>query len=119
MQLTFGPFFTCFIITLFLAIYLYMIMHHTSVFHKRMIKFSMIGILVILIRMSIPLNFPFTYSFRSYQVLPRMINFTTKTVAGSQLRVDTLIFIIWFAVAFILLIQLLIQYIKRNLAGTP
>ena len=33
MQLTFGPFFTCFIITLFLAVYLYIITHHTSVRH--------------------------------------------------------------------------------------
>lgn len=84
MHLTFGPFFTCFIITLFLAVYLYMIMHHTSVFHKRTIQFSLIGILVILIRMSIPFNFPFTYSFRSYQVLPRMVDFTTKTIADSH-----------------------------------
>ena len=114
MQLTFGPFFTCFIITLFLTVYLYIIMHHTSIFHKRTIKFSMIGILVILIRMSIPFNFPFTYSFQSYQILPRMIDFTTKTVADSHLRVDTLIFIIWFVVAFILLIQLLIQYIQLH-----
>ena len=56
MQLTFGPFFTCFIITLFLAVYLYIITHHTSVFHKRTIQFSLIGILIILIRMSIPFN---------------------------------------------------------------
>ena len=72
MALSFGPFFTCFIVTLFLTVYLHIIMHHTSVFHKRTIQFSLIGILVILIRMSIPFNFPFTYSFQSYQVLPRM-----------------------------------------------
>ncbi len=114
MQLTFGPFFTCFIITLFLAVYLYIITHHTSVFHKRTIQFSLIGILIILIRMSIPFNFPFTYSFQSYQVLPRMVEFTTENIADSHLRVDTLIFIIWFAVAFILLIRLLIQYIQLH-----
>lgn len=114
MEISFGPFFTCFIVTLFLAMYLHIIMHHTSVFHKRTIKFSMIGILVILIRMSIPFNFPFTYSFQSYQVLPRMVAFTTKNIADSCLRMDTLIFIIWFTVAFILLLRLLIQYIQLH-----
>lgn len=114
MQISFGPFFTCFIVTFFLVVYLHIIMHHTSVFHKRTIKFSMIGILVILIRMSIPINFPFTYSFWSYQVLPRMIDFTTKNIADSHLRVDTLIFIILFTVAFILLLRLLVQYIQLH-----
>ena len=56
MALSFGPFFTCFIVTLFLTVYLHIIMHHTSVFHKRTIQFSLIGILVILIRMSIPFS---------------------------------------------------------------
>ena len=37
MALSFGPFFTCFIVTLFLTVYLHIIMHHTSVFHKRTI----------------------------------------------------------------------------------
>lgn len=110
MALSFGPFFTCFIVTLFLTVYLHIIMHHTSVFHKRTIQFSLIGILVILIRMSIPFNFPFTYSFQSYQVLPRILDFTTQNIAGCRLRVDTLIFSIWFTVAFILLLRLLVQY---------
>ena len=86
MALSFGPFFTCFIVTLFLTVYLHIIMHHTSVFHKRTIQFSLIGILVILIRMSIPFNFPFTYSFQSYQVLPRILDFTTQNIAGCRLR---------------------------------
>lgn len=114
MALSFGPFFTCFIVTLFLTVYLHIIMHHTSVFHKRTIQFSLIGILVILIRMSIPFNFPFTYSFQSYQVLPRILDFTTQNIAGCRLRVDTLIFSIWFTVAFILLLRLLVQYIRLH-----
>ena len=114
MALSFGPFFTCFIVTLFLTVYLHIIMHHTSVFHKRTIQFSLIGILVILIRMSIPFNFPFTYSFQSYQVLPMILDFTTQNIAGCRLRVDTLIFSIWFTVAFILLLRLLVQYIRLH-----
>ena len=83
-------------------------------YHKRTIQFSLIGILVILIRMSIPFNFPFTYSFQSYQVLPRILDFTTQNIAGCRLRVDTLIFSIWFTVAFILLLRLLVQYIRLH-----
>ena len=83
MALSFGPFFTCFIVTLFLTVYLHIIMHHTSVFHKRTIQFSLIGILVILIRMSIPFNSPFTYSFQSYQVLPRILDFTTQILLAA------------------------------------
>ena len=112
MEITFGPFFTCFIVTFFLTVYLHMIMHHTSVFHKRTIEFSLIGILIILIRMSAPLNFPFTYSFHSYQILPRIMDFTTENIGTSQLRIDTLIFAVWFGGAFVLLVQLLIQYIR-------
>ncbi len=114
MEITFGPFFTCFIVTFFLTVYLHMIMHHTSVFHKRTIEFSLIGILIILIRMSAPLNFPFTYSFHSYQILPRIMDFTTENIGTSQLRIDTLIFAVWFGGAFVLLVQLLIQYMRLH-----
>lgn len=114
MEISFGPFFTCFIITFCLTVYLHMIMHHTSVFHKRTIEFSLIGTLIILIRMSIPLNFPFTYSFQSYQVLPRIMDFTTEDIGSSHLRVDTLIFIVWFGGALFLLVQLFIRYMRLH-----
>lgn len=112
MSFSFGPFFTCLIITFFLTGYLYIVLHQNTFFSIPVIKFSMIGILIILIRMIIPLNFPFTYSVYSYHFLPKLTEFTTIQIADSNLIIADFILIIWFIIAFILLMKLLIQSIK-------
>lgn len=112
MEITLGPFLMCFLVTLFLAGYLYIIMHHSSIFREQTIKYSMIGILLILIRMTIPINFPFTYTIYSYKFLPKLVDFTTRYVADSNLQIVDLMYIVWFVIAIILLIQLVIQYIR-------
>ena len=112
MSFSFGPFFTCFIITFFLTGYLHIISHRNTFFSKRKIRFLMISILIILIRMIIPLNFPFTYSVYSYHFLPIITEVTTIQIANSNLIIADLILIIWLIIAFILLIKFLIQTIK-------
>lgn len=112
MSVTLGPFLACFIITLFLAGYLYIAMHRSTVFIEHTIQFSLIGILIILIRMAIPLNFPFTYTIYSYQILPRLIQFSIITINGTDLQIGMCILILWFTVAAILIIKLFIQYFR-------
>lgn len=112
MEVTFGPFYTCFLVTFFLAGYLHIIIHRSSFFQEHTIKFLMIGMLIILIRMAIPINFPFTYTIYSYKLLPKLIDFTTTHIANSHLRVADFMCIIWLTVALVLLIQLIIQYIQ-------
>lgn len=112
MSFSFGPFFTCFIITFCLTIYLHIIIHRKAVFSNYIIKFSFIGILIILIRMVIPINFPFTYSIYSYHFLPRITEFTTTRVPNSNLLIADFMLIIWFVVAFISILRFIVQYIK-------
>lgn len=92
--------------------YLHIIMHRSSIFFERTIKFSLIGILIILVRMAIPFNLPFTYTVFSYQLLPRIIDFSTIRVSNSSMRVADFIFMAWFIIALILLIQLFTQYVR-------
>ena len=114
MSLSFGPFFTCFIITIFLSGYLYLLLHRNTVFSVGITKFSIIGILIILIRMGIPVNFPFTYSIYSYNFLPSLTDFTTAQIGSSRFIIADLILAIWFVVSIILLVKLAIQYIRMK-----
>ena len=114
MSLSFGPFFTCFIITIFLSGYLYVLLHRNTVFSVGITKFSIIGILIILIRMGIPANFPFTYSIYSYNFLPSLTKFTTTQIGSSRFIIADLILAIWFVVSIILLVKLAIQYIRMQ-----
>lgn len=114
MSLSFGPFFTCFIITIFLSGYLYVLLHRNTVFSVGITKFSIIGILTILIRMGIPANFPFTYSIYSYNFLPGLTKFTTTQIGSSRFIIADLILALWFVVSIILLVKLAIQYIRMQ-----
>lgn len=114
MEITLGPFYTCFLATFFLAIYLHIIIQHSSVFREWMIKFSIIGVLLILIRMLIPINFPFTYTIYSYQFLPRLTEFTNYELFGTTFQVSDVMYLAWFFIAIILLIKLIIQYWKMK-----
>lgn len=109
MSFSFGPFYTCLIISSLLTGYLYVILHKNTFSSNRVIRFSMIGILIILIRMIIPLNFPFTYSIYSYRVLPIITEFTTVQIADTNIIIADLILIFWFAIAIILLMKLFIE----------
>jgi len=114
MSLSFGPFFTCFLITIFLSGYLYLLLHRNTIFSEGITKFSIIGILIILIRMGIPVNFPFTYSIYSYNFLPGLTDFTTTPIGNSHFIITDLILAIWFLVSITLLIKLAIQHIRMQ-----
>lgn len=110
MEITFGPFYTCFLATIFLAVYLYIIIHHSAVFQEWIIRCSIIGILMILLRMIVPINFPFTYTIYSYKFLPILTEFTTYYIPRTSLQVMDVMFGVWFLIAIILLFRLLLRY---------
>lgn len=112
MPFTFGPFLTCFIITFFLTIFLHFIIHHSSIFFEEIIKISIIGSLIIFIRMVIPINFPFTYTIYSYEFLPKLLNFAAYPDPESAIRVDTIMLATWFIIAAFLLLRLLFRYLR-------
>lgn len=112
MTITFGPFFLCFFITFLLVCFLHFILYKSIAFPKNMMTFLFVGILVILIRMLLPLNFPFTHSIYSYHILPKIMEFTTVPLANSGLTIQNLLVGIWACVSSLLLIRFLIQYWK-------
>lgn len=110
MTITFGPFFLCFFVTFLLICFLHFILYKSISFPKNMMNFLFLGILIILIRMLLPLNFPFTHSIYSYHILPKIMEFTTKPLTTSGLTVQNLFVGIWTCVGSLLLIRFLIQY---------
>lgn len=114
MEITFGPFYTCFLATIFLAVYLYIIIHHSAIFQEWLIRCSIIGILMIIFRMIVPINFPFTYTIYSYKFLPILTEFTTYYIPRTSLQVMDVMFGVWFLTAIILLFRLFLRYRRMN-----
>ena len=110
MTITFGPFFLCFFVTFLLLCFLHFILYKSISFPKNMMNFLFLGILIILIRMLLPFNFPFTHSIYSYHILPKIMDFTTKPVTVSGLTVQNLFAGIWACVSVLLMIRFLIKY---------
>ena len=114
MTLTFGPFFLCFFITCLLSCFLHFILYRSMYFPRNTMNLLFMGILVILIRMLFPLNFPFTHSIYSYHILPKLMEFTTEPLMSSNLTVQGLLVGIWSIISILLLIRFLFQYRKRS-----
>lgn len=112
MSLSFGCFLICFILSLFLTIYLYFVLHHSSIFYEKSIKFILIGILIIFVRMAIPVNFPFTYTILSYNFLPPVMDILSKPIEHTPLLVIDIMYIFWGAGSIIQFVKLFHHYIK-------
>ena len=110
MTITFGPFFLCFFVTFLLVCFLHFILYKSISFPKNMMNFLFLGILIILIRMLLPLNFPFAHSIYSYHILPKIMEFTTEPLTTNGLTVQNILVRIWGCVSGLLLIRFLIQY---------
>ena len=56
MEISFGPFLTCFFAIMFLTIYLYIILYRARNVFAKNTKWLFLGILLIFIRLSVPVN---------------------------------------------------------------
>lgn len=110
MTITFGPFFLCFFVTFLLLCFLHFILYKSISFPKNMMNFLFLGVLIILIRMLLPFNFPFTHSIYSYHILPKIMEFTTEPLPFNGLTVQNLIMGIFGGISSLLLIRFLIKY---------
>ena len=100
MEISFGPFLTCFFAIMFLTIYLYIILYRARNVFAKNTKWLFLGILLIFIRLSVPVNFPFTYSVYSEKFLPRFTNPLCDNKIGNLSIYDCLL-ILWISVAVI------------------
>lgn len=114
MSLSPGPFYICFIVSILLTIYLYVILHHTSLFYGHVIRLIIIGIVLVFVRMSIPVNFPFSYTVYSYKILLPILKLFSIPIGIKNYILFDLLFAIWSIISIILLIRLMIHYKKAK-----
>ena len=101
MAVSLGPFMTCFLAVLFLTVYIYIVIYVKKDILYSGMKLVFAGIALILIRMMIPFNFPFTQTIVSYKILPPVNKFLFDYIGDTKIDLATILFIIWIAVTLI------------------
>lgn len=84
MSVSLGPFMTCFVTILILTGYVHFIMKRNSALFRGTIKIVFGVIAVILLRMMVPINFPFTKTIYSSKLLIGLGNIVYANVYGDR-----------------------------------
>lgn len=106
MSVSLGPFMTCFVTILILTGYVHFIMKRNGTLFRGTIKIVFGVIAVILLRMMVPINFPFTKTIYSSKLLIGFGNIVYANVYGDrEILVSDLLLWLWISVAVILLIR--------------
>lgn len=106
MSISLGPFLTCFVTILILTVYAYVMMKRSNDFFRGTVKIIFAIIAVILLRMMVPVNFPFTKTIYSSKLLIGLGNIVYANVYGDrEILVSDLLLWLWISVAVILLIR--------------
>lgn len=106
MSVSLGPFMTCFVTILILTGYVHFIMKRNGTLFRGTIKIVFGVIAVILLRMMVPINFPFTKTIYSSRLLIGLGNIVYANVYGDrEILVSDLLLWLWISVAVILLIR--------------
>lgn len=125
MSVSLGPFITCSITISFLTLYLYIIIYRSNKHYIYGTKAVFTGIAVILLRMCIPVNFPFTYSIYSYKILPEITKPIYTGIKNSQYMVFHIFLLCWLITAVFKLFKLCIEkmrlhrYVKEYIITDP
>ena len=80
MSLSLGPFITCFLCTNILCIILHYLIYKKKIFFDKSLRFIFWIIGIILLRMVLPFNFPFTYTSYSDNILPKIVDFISYKI---------------------------------------
>lgn len=106
MSISLGPFLTCFVTILILTVYAYVMMKRSNDFFRGTVKIIFAIIAVIMLRMMVPVNFPFTRTIYSSKLLIGLGNIVYANVYGDrEILVSDLLLWLWIGVAVILLIR--------------
>lgn len=106
MSISLGPFLTCFVTILILTVYAYVMMKRSNDFFRGTVKIIFAIIAVIMLRMMVPVNFPFTKTIYSSRLLIGLGNIVYANVYGDrEILVSDLLLWLWISVAVILLIR--------------
>ena len=113
MSVSLGPFMTCFVTILILTVYAYVMMKRSNDFFRGTVKIIFAIIAVIMLRMMVPVNFPFTRTIYSSKLLIGLGNIVYANVYGDrQVLVSDLLLWAWISVAVILLIRYFYKRLK-------
>lgn len=105
-----GPFITCLLTAFVLNVYIFFIIHvKKDIFYEGM-KFTFSVIVLILLRMMMPLNFPFTITIPSSKILPWFNKVLFYNIGGTGIEVCHVMAVIWLAEA----VRRLIKMIRDN-----
>jgi beta-lactamase regulating signal transducer with metallopeptidase domain len=106
MSLSPGPFITCFLTALFLIGYVYFIIYVKKDIIYGGIKYILAIIGLILVRMILPFDFPFTITLRSEKILPLLYRILGYRVGNTEIRGWHLLFFVWTLGTIVCLIYL-------------
>lgn len=113
MSISLGPFLTCFVTILILTVYAYVMMKRSNDFFRGTVKIIFAIIAVIMLRMMVPVNFPFTRTIYSSKLLIGLGNIVYANVYGDrEILVSDLLLWLWIGVAVILLIRYFYKRVK-------
>lgn len=113
MSISLGPFLTCFVTILILTVYVYVMMKRSNDFFRGTVKIIFAIIAVIMLRMMVPVNFPFTRTIYSSKLLIGLGNIVYANVYGDrEILVSDLLLWLWIGVAVILLIRYFYKRVK-------
>lgn len=116
MNLTFsiGPFITCFLTIFILTIYIWFIIYKSKNNFQFGMKASFVVIALMMLRMLIPINFPFTYSVEIEKYFEPLRNFFYHHFEfdGEIILLFEILLIVWFAGAVICLVRFFRSRIK-------
>lgn len=90
-----GPFITCFLTALVLNIYILFIIHVKKDILYEGMRFTFGVIVLILLRMMIPLNFPFTITIPLAEILPRINTVLFYKIDGTVIKTWHILVAIW------------------------
>lgn len=113
MSVSLGPFMTCFITILILTGYVHFIMKRNGALFRGTVKIVFGVIAVIMLRMMVPINFPFTKTIYSRKLLIGLGNIVYANVYGDrEILVSDLLLWLWISVAVILLLRYFYKRLK-------
>lgn len=109
-----GPFITCFLTISILFIYIHIVIYNSRYTFQSGVKTAFVIVTIIMLRMLIPINFPFTYSIYFENILMKIgdivyyhIHFYKWIIMPSDI-----LFVIWIIVSLILLTRLIARRIS-------
>ena len=110
MSASLGPFLTCFFMTIVLIAYMSFIIYFKKDILYEGMKFTFIVIVLIMGRMLIPFNFPFTITIGLTKILPRISRILFYHIGGTDIRPADILAVIWIVEA----IKRLLRMFRKN-----